>query len=271
MRLCFSTLACPEWKIEQAIQLAADCEYDGIELRFVESEDSLWKLPAFQGDGLEVTKQRLADQGLKIPCVDTSCRFDSPDADERAHRMSEGVRMAELAAELNSPGIRVFGDKVQPGEDREATRAWITDSIAELAHAIQNLGVEVWLETHGDFVSPAETMSTVAGCENAGVIWDPANALADDDEAPTPVARAFGNKLRHVHLKDFDFVDGKFKPVLTGKGRFPFDEVLRELAQIRYDGFISFEWEKKWYPEIAGVEIAVPQFARWIRQRIEVV
>jgi fatty-acyl-CoA synthase len=114
-------------------------------------------------------------------------------------------------------------------------------------------------------------MSTVAGCENAGVIWDPANALADDDEAPTPVARAFGNKLRHVHLKDFDFVDGKFKPVLTGKGRFPFDEVLRELAQIRYDGFISFEWEKKWYPEIAGVEIAVPQFARWIRQRIEVV
>ena len=52
MKISFSTLACPDWT------LAADhrhrvtsAGYDGIELRFIENEDSLWKLPAFSRNG----------------------------------------------------------------------------------------------------------------------------------------------------------------------------------------------------------------------------
>ena len=47
MKISFSTLACPDWSMPQIIQLAANAGYDGIELRFVEGEDSLWKLAAF--------------------------------------------------------------------------------------------------------------------------------------------------------------------------------------------------------------------------------
>ena len=83
MRISFSTLACPDWTMPQIIAIAAGGGYDGIELRFVQGEDSLWKLPVFSGKELASTKRALADRGLTISCLDTSCRFHSPDATER--------------------------------------------------------------------------------------------------------------------------------------------------------------------------------------------
>ena len=64
----------------QIIAIAAAGGYDGIELRFVQGEDSLWKLPVFSGKELASTKRALADRSLTISCLDTSCRFHSPDA-----------------------------------------------------------------------------------------------------------------------------------------------------------------------------------------------
>ena len=113
MKLSFSTLACPDWSMPQIIAIASSAGFDGIELRFVENEDSLWKLPNFRGAQLASTKQALSDHGLTISCVDTSCRFHSPDAQERGRWLEEGERMAHLAASLNAPGIRVFGEKIQ--------------------------------------------------------------------------------------------------------------------------------------------------------------
>ena len=176
--------------------------------------------------------------------------------------------MAELAAALLSPGIRVFGDKIQPGEDRGSTRDWIAEGIRQLAEEIRESGVEVWLETHGDFASSTETMQIVRECRDStmGVVWDPANALSDGGEQPTGIAGAFGSSLRHVHLRDLDCRDGKWEPVLTGEGRLPLREIVTELRSIDYGGFISFEWEKKWRPELAEPEIAIPHFAEWFRR-----
>jgi glucosamine-6-phosphate deaminase len=39
--------------------------------------------------------------------------------------------------------------------------------------------------------------------------------------------------------------------------------VLALLRAEKYEGFVSFEWEKKWYPDIEGPERALPHFTRW--------
>jgi hypothetical protein len=66
MRASFSTLACPEWTMSQIIAIAASTDYEGIELRFVQGEDSLWKLPVFSGNELASTKRALVDRALSI-------------------------------------------------------------------------------------------------------------------------------------------------------------------------------------------------------------
>ncbi len=268
MKICFSTLACPGWTLEQVTQMAVTSGYGGIELRFLEGEDSLWKLPVFQGQALAGARRMIADRGLYIACLGTSCRFHFADTRERRRWVDEGRRMAELAVALVSPGIRVFGDKIQPGEDRDSTRGWIVEGIRQLAEEIRESGVEVWLETHGDFASSAETMQILRESKDPsiGVVWDSANALSDGGEQPIGIVGAFGSSLRHVHLRDLDCRDGKWEPVLAGEGRLPLREIVTELRKINYGGFISFEWEKKWRPELAEPEIAIPQFAKWFRQ-----
>jgi sugar phosphate isomerase/epimerase len=268
MKMCFSTLACPSWTLDQAVDIAVSCGYDAIELRFLEEEDSLWKLPTFQGAGLQATRRMLADCGLPVACVDTSCRFHSPDSQERLRWIEEGVRMAELAASLSAPGIRVFGDKIQPGADRVSTQGWIADAIRDLAGRTKRDGIEVWLETHGHFASSKDTMAIIqeAGRQDVGVVWDPANAFTDGKEQPPEAAERFGSALQHVHLRDLEVADVQWTPVLTGEGKFALCKIIAELERLKYDHFVSFEWEKKWRPELAEPEVAIPHFAKWFRQ-----
>jgi sugar phosphate isomerase/epimerase len=169
---------------------------------------------------------------------------------------------------LGAPGIRVFGDKIQPGADHDATRGWIAEGIRKLAEKAKENGVEVWLETHGDFASSAETLQIISesGCADTGIVWDPANAFTDGKEQPLGVARAFGGALRHVHLRDLQRQGAEWVPVLTGEGKFPLREIVEELQELGYGGFLSFEWEKKWRPQLAEPETAIPQFARWFRK-----
>ena len=252
----------------QIIAMAARHGYDGIELRFVQGEDSLWKLPVFSGKELASTKWALADQGLTISCLDTSCRFHSPDAIERARWITEGKRMADLAAELGAPGLRVFGDTIQPGTDRASTQSWIAESIRKLAEIIAATGVEIWIENHGDFAGAAATAAILeqAASPKAGVVWDPANSFVGTGEQPTNSAAQLGVAIRHVHIKDLRHDGDGVKYVLTGEGEVPLLELKAALQYLNYDRFVSFEWEKKWHPEIADAEIALPHFVRWFRK-----
>ena len=266
MKMAFSTLACPDWTFAQIVSMASAEHYDGIELRFVEGQDALYKLSVFRGYDLAATKRKLADNALAICCVDTSCRFHFPEPKERAAWIEEAERMAELAAELGAPGIRVFGDQIQPGADRESTRNWIAESIRVLADRIGKT-TEVWLETHGDFASAPETMSILWGADtpHAGVIWDPANCWTDSGEQPVAGASGLGASIRHVHIKDLRRSGDRWKPVLNGEGTFPLSELNDSLQRMTYQGFVSYECEKKWHPEIPGAEIALPHFAKWFR------
>ena len=268
MRRSFSTLACPDWTLPQIIAIAVREGYDGIELRFVQGEDSLWKLPVFSGKELASTKRALTDHALTISCLDTSCRFHSPDAAERARWIDEGKRMAGLAAELGAPGLRVFGDTIQPGADRASTQSWIAESVRELAEIAAARGIEIWIENHGDFAAAGETAAILdeAAPSKIGVLWDPANSFVANHERPADGAARLGIAIRHVHIKDLWRDRDGWNYVLTGEGVFPLPQLKTALQGLRYDRFLSFEWEKKWHPEIADPEIALPHFARWFRK-----
>jgi len=268
MKMAFSTLACPDWTMQQIVKIASCCGYHGIELRFVEGEESLYKLTAFTGKGLAQTRQLLSDSRLKICCVDTSCRFHSPDADERQKWIVEGQRMADLAAGLGSPAIRVFGDQIQPGADRQSTRAWIAESIDELNRKIEPSGVAVWLETHGHFASAAESQVILNTSKSGrvGIVWDAANCWLGSGETPQQGAAVMQSAILHVHVKDVRKCGERWVPVLNGEGTFPLEEMRLALRNIGYDGYASFEWEKKWHPQIPAADVALPHFARWFRE-----
>ena len=51
-------------------------------------------------------------------------------------------------------------------------------------------------------------------------------------------------------------------PVLAGAGDVSFAETLAVIEELNYDGYVSFEWEKYWHPEIEEPEVALPDFIK---------
>ena len=268
IRLAFSTLGCPSWPLARILDAASRLGYDGVELRFVEGDDALWARRELGGSGLRETLAGLADSGLAVPCVDTRSFFHSPDAGVRQKAIDEAERVAGVAAALGAPGIRVFGDRVQAGADLASTRAWIVESLVVLRDRLRGSGVSVWLETHGDFATAAATRGLLeaAGSEGLGAVWDPANAYSEFGEEPEAGVAALGPFLRHVHLKDARRRTGgeiPWAPVLSGRGDVPAARVLDLLQAGGGDHWVSFEWEKRWHPEIEDPEVALPHFLGW--------
>jgi glucosamine-6-phosphate deaminase len=268
MKLSFSTLGCPQWSLAAVIDAAGRLGYDGVELRFLEGDDALWARPELTGAGLRDTLARLRDAGLQVSCVDTRSFFHDPDRVARESAIEEARRSIALAAQLRAPGIRVFGDRIQPGQDRETTRAWIADALARLGEAARPQGVEVWIESHGDFARAPDTLSVLgpAGAGPLGVLWDPANAFEVGEEPDEGLA-VLGNRVRHVHLKDVARAAGAegggWLPRLPGQGQLRPGRVLELLRARGYDRWVSFEWEKRWHPSLAEPEVALPHFVRW--------
>jgi len=269
MKTSFSTLACPDWSLLEMLAAAANYGYDGVELRVVSDVLDLWTLPEFQPSALLATRALIEDHRLAISSIGTSASFHSPDVEERKRNIESALRMAEIAAGLGAPSIRVFGDRIQSGCDRAQTINWISDSLMQLAARLKSTSVEVWLETHGDFARAADVSEIFSQleCAQVGIIWDPANAFAQSDEAPF-IPPQLSSRIRHAHLKDMKRdAQGSYRYVLTGEGDFPFRTMFASLAEISFGGFVSFEWEKHWHPELAPPEIALPHFIEWWKNR----
>ena len=269
MKTSFSTLACPHWSLTEVLRAAVNFGYEGVELRILSDEIDLWKLPEFQPSARGDTRKQIDDHDILITCVGTSACFHSPEVTERQRNFDVAHRMAELAAELGARSIRVFGDRIQAGCLREESATWIAESLIQLAERLRPEKVEVWLETHGDFATAADVGEILDRIDEGsiGVIWDPANAFAQVGEAPL-ISTLMTSRIRHVHLKDLRRnAQGNPQYMPPGEGEFPFKTMFEALARIDYGGFISFEWEKHWHPELAPPEVALPGFIEWWKSR----
>lgn len=264
MKLAFSTLGCPNYELEEVLRAAREYGFAGVELRALGGGLDMLARPEFARGAVEGTRRRLEAEGLSVCCVDTSCVFHDPDEVERRRQVETAVRHCELAAALGSPLIRVFPDKVQEGATREETRLFVAESLRAIAERAP-AGVRVGLETHGDFAAAQETVEIVRRAEhpNVSIIWDVANSLAAGSGVEE-AARDVAPYLAHVHLRDARPVEGRehWLPVLAGRGLVPFDTAFEALRAVGYEGFVSFEWEKFWNPEIEEPEVALPDFAR---------
>jgi len=270
MKLAFSTLGCPHWELREITAAARRWGYDGVELRAVGGSLDLLSRAEFAPAQLATTRAYFENEGLVICCVDTSCAFHSPDASERANQVKIALAHSKLAVKLGAPLIRVFPDKIQSGAQREETRDWIAACLRSIAERLSD-DVNVGLETHGDFARAdyAAEIVTLADHPQVKLIWDIANSVAAGSEIQQ-AGRVVQSYLAHVHLRDAKPVAGSehWLPVLAGTGRVSFAEAVVAIRELNYDGFVSFEWEKYWHPEIEEPEVALPDFSKAIRELV---
>jgi sugar phosphate isomerase/epimerase len=261
--LGFSTLGCPAWTWPQILDFATANHFPALELRGLQDKVDITQHPDLAPARLADVKQQLADRGLTVICLGASARMHETDPATRAAQLDETRRYIELAHALGTPYVRVFGDRYPPGEDREAARARIAATLREAGERARDQGVTLLIESHGDFTDSPSLLEILQRADSPAValLWDAHHTFIASHEAPADTVRQVGRWIRHTHLKDSVAAGTARRYVLTGTGEVPVRQQVEELARAGYRGFYSFEWEKRWHPEIEEPEVAIRQYA----------
>lgn len=295
--ICFSTLACPHWSWQKILQSGVRFGYQGVEIRLLQGQTDLLSLPLFHPDLLPHRREELQQANFKVAGLGSSVRFDYTDPENLREQIQTGYRYIELAHELRASFVRVFGDVFSIGNDapsRERILTQIVDGLTALGQHAGPRGVQVLMETHGDFAQ-SHWMRTVmerVKLPSVGILWDTHHPWRFFDE---DVSDSFSQMLpwiRHTHWKDSIATEqpviknaassnaaeqahalmSGHKPanyVLFGDGEFPARVALEQLKSNGYSNWLSLEWEKAWHPELEEPEVALPDFPIKLRALME--
>lgn len=266
MKVSFSTLACPDWSWKKILETAHDLGYDGIEIRGIERELDLSRMEPFLPENIQATMGELRKKDLAICCLDTSSKFHDLALVEKS--LNEGRQAIDLAQKLNCKYIRIFGDKVPDKHNEEAILTQIASGINELGAYAEGKGVTVLVETHGDF-STGSAMNQLlerVTSRNVGVLWDLTNAYVEFGEPIAVTFNALSHHIKHTHLKDAKGQYPNAVLCMFGQGDLPAAEMISLLRSIDYDGWLSFEFEKMWHPELAEPEESLDTYIKEIKK-----
>ncbi|KPJ62183.1 MAG: hypothetical protein AMS15_04780 [Planctomycetes bacterium DG_23] len=270
MKLAASTLGCPEWSLEQVIQNLSSFGYQGVEIRGIAGESDITKLPEFSPPKIEETRSRLEKAGLEVACLSMSSRFSSPEPQKRQDNIDSALSHIPVAKALGSSLIRIFGGNIPEGVDRMECAAWVRNSLKILSEAAAKEGITFVLETHDSFILAEDVLEVVepVASPGLGVLWDVLHPFRLG-EPIEQTAQSLGPYVRHIHIKDAKLhKENKHTLTLLGEGDVPLQEAMNLLKDMGYDGWLSFEWEKRWHPELPAPETAFPQAIKFMRRLI---
>ncbi|MEV4169701.1 sugar phosphate isomerase/epimerase [Nonomuraea sp. NPDC049709] len=254
MKLAVSTLGMPGEGLDRAIEIAAGQRCQGLELRLHPDTGVHAGLGAAER---RAVRERVESAGLEIAALAGYVGICQPGPDEPV--VEALLADLRLAADLGAPGVRVFprGDDVTVGARR----------LKAVSGTAGDLGRRVLVETHDRMATCAAVAALLdeAGCpETTGAIWDLLHPWRHG-EPPARSLAALGPHLSYVQIKDAVSAQDT-TPVPMWTGSVPLDEAGELLRGAGYDGWVSLEWERTWYPQVAPVEEILPGAAEWVRR-----
>ena len=266
MKLSFSTLGCPEWSFDRVLEQAKAMGFDAIEVRGINNVMDAENIPEFSEEHAEATKARLRTLGLSIVGFGTSVRFHDLDAFDE--NVEAGKRAVDVCARMGIPYIRVFGDAIDKPENTALIAARVAKGIGMLCEYAHGKNVGILQEIHGNFNTIEAISGVIEGAkayENFGILWDIEHSDKIYGDRWTDFYDVIRPYIRHTHFKDYTKDGDKITCCLMGEGQIPLQAIYDRLVADGYDGYFSFEWEKKWVPTLQEPEVAFPLYVRFMR------
>lgn len=268
MKLAFSTLGCPEWSIDQIMDTAVRCGYEGIELRGIRGGMLPDEIECLLPENREKTLKTLAEKGLKLCVYGTSVHFHDPEDVEKQYQIA--LEALKFCDDCKIPMMRIFGNEVKP-ETEQIQLEQIARYFERLGREAETLNVKVLLEVHGNLTT-IERLRYVAERVKSpafGIIWDVGHTHANYGEKFADFYNALKPWICHIHMKDAIHENGKLHHLCpVGDGHLPLREIVAMLEKDGYDGYYSLEWEKRWHPELDEPESAFPSYAEWMTRGV---
>ena len=259
MKLSVSTLFCPEYSLDEVINLLKSNDINAVELRMVNGS---WTGVESEADW-EKFSDKLKKENITVTDVATSVTvkgFNNKDKELDGYR--EAFRFSKA---FNAKGIRIFaGNWVKniPEQPLDLNYEEIVERIKFLCDEAAKDNLEIWLESHNyEFSSGAslKKLSDDVKKDNFKIIWDILHSL-EAGESIEETINYIGDIISHIHYKDaIPFEDKKaflWKHTILGEGNVPIKEVAKSLERKNYDGYYSLEWEGNGKAELKDLKLS---------------
>ncbi len=276
MKLAFMTLGCPTWDLETICRRGEEYGFDGVDFRGLQDEIDVTKLPAFTSE-VAATKRRLNDAGLEVSCISSSIKVCDGEAAEK--NLDEARRTIGVGRELGCRNVRVFGggNVGADGTGREDAAAIGRDCVRQILE-LDGADALRWLfETHDHWIRSTDCRLLLDAIDTPafGALWDMGHTARVGGERPQQTFDAIGPRIGYTHVKDAvhqpdhaNAMKDGWRYVLPGQGELPLAEAIGVLRANGYDGWITFEHEKRWHPTLPEPEEALPAFVSWVKPLI---
>ncbi len=218
--------------MKQAIADIAAEGYQGVEMFDGNVND-------FADDPDEL-RQELRDHGQRLVGVYTGANFVFDEIiEDEMWRVSKAI---DLAATFDAQSIVVGGGAQRfdgtHGDDYRRLGSAL-DRVCDLA---DEQGLQACFHPHlSTIVENPEQIAQLFEQTRIGFCPDTAHLYAGGGD-PAALIRAYPDRIRHVHLKDYNSAEGIFEPI--GNGVIDFDDVMAAIREVDYDGWLVVELDE---------------------------
>lgn len=265
MKICFSTLTCPDFTWPEIYSMAKDFDFDGIEIRGIGDELFTVNAYPFTDSQLPATLAKLKSLNLEVPCLSSDTPISDPELADTA--INEISAYASLASKINAKYIRVLGDKT-PAPTKEIDDTIVINSLIRLIPIATKYDVTLLVETNGVYSDTKRLKKVLEAVNDSHIaaLWDIHHPYRNFGESPNETVSNLGDYIKFIHVKDSSKVGDTVEYRLMGDGDMPLANIFECLNRMNYDGYVSLEWVYRWSHDLSDAGIVVPHFADYMAQ-----
>ena len=270
MKTSFTTLGCPNWDLDTICARGQEYHYDGVDFRGYLDTLDVTTLPEF-AQGAAGIQRKLAEVGLAVSGISSSIQVCAPE--RRQASLEEARRTIAVAHGLGCRIVRVFGGGDLEKHSREELAEFGRETMERIL-ALDGAQELTWVfETHDLWIRAQDCRLLLERIPNPafGALWDIGHTPRVGGETPQETLAALGGRVGYTHIKDAVYDPGHpqamqdgWRYVFPGQGQLPLAEAVRLLKASGYDGWLVFEHEKRWIPDLPEPEEAFSAFTRWV-------
>ena len=289
MKIAGHTMGTPELTVLEAAKLFSEIGMDAIEIIYQEGYKSALHESTTDEEILEL-KRELKKLGIEASgIVSYASDYNQPDENRRKAAIRDCRRCIEIAWMLGAHFIRIYGGTSLEGDENfEEKRKILVSTMRMLADEAKEKNVALVLENHFNTMTtgPQITYDIVSEIDrdNVGILYDQANIGFLSGEDYRKCIQIQRDKIFYVHVKDFKFkaegikfsagsvthVNEEERAVVTrivGEGILPWKEIIYNLHEVGYDGYLSLEYERRWHPMvIPEAAVGMAKSAAYLRE-----
>ena len=274
MKISFSTLGCPAWDLDTIIGRGSEFGFDGVDFRGIRDTMDITLLPAFI-TGLADTAGKLRHAGLEVSCISSGISICEPE--RLQDNLAEAARTIPVARALGCRRVRVFGNGDLGAHSRQQLADFGRDCLTRILELDGVRDLQWMLETHDLWTRGADCRLLLDRVRDPafGILWDMGHTTRVGGETPQQTWSFVDGRVFYAHVKDAVHEPGHeramkdgWRYVPPGTGQLPLAEAIALLRDRGYDGWLMFEHEKRWHPELEEPEAIYPEFVRWVRPLI---